>query len=113
MSATIKSDNGELWFTNSRAWSLILEEGMRRLDTETRDEYEWYADSVGIDFSEIQDDKRRAVARWLLGVVDDLKGELGVDLGWNNQGDHVHFDELSEMMRDLLRRSGSSSGREA
>lgn len=112
MSAVVSFGGGEVWFTNSRAWGLILEEGMGRLDAKTRDEFEWYADSVGIDFAGIEDSKRAGVAAWLLGVIDDMRGELGASLGWNTEKDRVHFDQLAELLRDLLRKEGPISGQE-
>jgi hypothetical protein len=112
MSAVVSFGGGEVWFTNSRAWGLILEEGMGRLDAKTRDEFEWYADSIGIDFTEIESDKRAGVAAWLLGVIDDLRGELGASFGWNTEEDKVHFDQLSELLRELLRKEGPISGQE-
>jgi hypothetical protein len=104
MSAIVVSDIDENWFTNSYSWSIILDLGMARLDAEKRDEYEWFANTIGMNFTSIDASKRREAAEWLLGVVDDLQGPLGAEYNWDTEKDRSHLAELSTMLRGIIHR---------
>jgi hypothetical protein len=101
MSAIVTSDEDEDWFTNSRAWSIILERVRRRLSDTDFAEFANHADTIGLNFLLMDAAKRRQVALWLLEPVEDLCGEGGAEEGWDTPSDKAHLGALAVMLRRI------------
>ena len=113
MSALVTSDEDEDWYTNSRAWSIILEVAMASISPDLRTEYAGHVNSIGVDFTLIDSSKRSEVAHWLLSAVEHLRGPLAIQEGWDTERDLSHLGELSEILRGVIARSsgGPTGGR--
>jgi hypothetical protein len=101
VSAIVTSDEDRNWFTNSLTWLTILEAAMESVEADKREEYEWYADSLGIDFTLIPPLKRVELARWLLPTIERFCGEEGVRHGWASDRDRAHLQDLADMLRHM------------
>lgn len=99
MSAVVAFTGDEPWFTNSRSWSIILDFAMSGMDGPTRDEYEWYLDTVGLDFESVPPTKRAEVSTWFSAVIRDLRDNHSAEHGWATDDDHRHFQELIDKLQ--------------
>ncbi len=104
MSAIVTSDEDVDWFTNSRAWSIILERAMRAVDQTKRAEYEWHANTVGIDCTLIDAKNRPEIAQWLLETVEALSGPEAAEHDWDTEADKKHLQDLAAMLRRMAQK---------
>jgi hypothetical protein len=110
MSAIVVFSEGEPWFTNSHTWSIILDCAMQGLDSIRRDEYEWYIDGVGLDFTSLSREKSVEVASWFIPIIDQFQGDLGVEHGWGNEPDRAHFRDLANrLLKEMQEESAEAT----
>ena len=102
MSAIVISDQDEDWFTNSRAWSMIVDRARRRLDSADLGTFDQHVDTIGVDFTGIEVDQRRPVAQWLLAAVEELNGPAAAGQGWDTEANRSHLAELEVMLRRMV-----------
>jgi hypothetical protein len=101
MSALVVSPDDQDWWINNRGWAILLERAMRDLSPEERDELEWYANSIGVNFPRIEPAQHRKVALWLLPAVEALAGPEAAEQGWESAENRAHLDELAVMLRRI------------
>lgn len=101
MSALVSTPDGRDWYTNNRAWSIILDRFFQEVGPEKRDEFEWYANTVGINFPLMDPEKRPAVAQALLRTAEALAGPEAAEHGWDDDSNRTRLEELAVMLRQM------------
>jgi hypothetical protein len=101
MSAIVISDEDENWFTNSRAWSILVDRARRRLDGANLEIFDNHVDIIGVDFTCIEANQRRQVAQWLLHPVEELCGSSAAEEGWDTEVSRNHLRALATMLRRM------------
>jgi hypothetical protein len=102
MSAVVTSDENEDWFTNSHTWAIIIERAQDGLTSNDKKEFEEHVNTIGIDFTLIDKEKRRQISRWLLQSVEALCGPAGAEEGWDNEVNKNHLKALAVMLRRMM-----------
>jgi hypothetical protein len=97
MAADVVFTDGKTWFTNSYTWNQILEHAMGGLSESLKDEYEWYVNVIGLDFTLVPDEKIAEIANWLAGVVEDLLRDPAPK--WTSDTDRRHMEDLAKRLR--------------
>jgi hypothetical protein len=101
MSAIVTSPEDEDWYINNRGWHILLERAMRDLTPEERDEFEWHAGPIGLNFMMVEPALRRRVALWLLPAVEALGGPEAAEQGWDSPESRARLEELAVMLRRI------------
>lgn len=102
MSAIVTSDRDEDWFTNSRAWSIILERAAANLDAKQLEEFKQHVNTIGVDFTLVDPLLRPKIALWLIAAVEALHDSGAEEQGWGSKGDQIHLAELISMLRRMV-----------
>jgi hypothetical protein len=103
MSAIVTSPEDHDWYTNSRSWSIILDQAMRELAPAERDEFVKHAGPIGLNFRFVDEPQRTQVAGWLLRAVEALSGPEAAGQGWDDENNRAHLAELAVMLRPMTK----------
>ncbi|MBF8185569.1 hypothetical protein ITP53_07430 [Nonomuraea sp. K274] len=105
MSAVVVFTEDEPWFINSYNWHPILERStaasMSSADREKLDEH---IDVIGVNFPLIEGaGARRAVAEFLLRIVEELQQDLAASGEENSAEAMAKYEDLTRKMRREIR----------
>jgi hypothetical protein len=102
MSAVVVTPDDQDWYTNNQSWTIILDRFFQEVGPEKQDEFEWYADTIGINFSLIDEAKRAPVAQALLRTVEALTGPEAAEHGWDDDTNRIHLGKLAALLRPII-----------
>jgi len=98
MAADVVFTEGKPWYTNSYSWDQITSHAMGVLSESLRNEYEYYIDVIGIDFTAMPDEKAVEVSAWLAGIIEGMLEDH--EASWTGESDRRHVGDLIHRLRE-------------